>query len=312
MIDDVLPGVRRVVAKNPGPYTFKGSATFILGRGEVAVIDPGPKDETHIDAILAALAETGETVSHVLITHTHPDHSPGTALLKERTGAESYGFGRHPAEPDTAEDTFEYPKKDNDKDSTDPHDPEASSEEHRGDIDFVPDHGVTSGDVITGNGWRAEALHTPGHIANHLCFALPDLGLVFTGDHVMGWSTSVISPPGGDLSDYLASLQLLADRPEAIYVPTHGKPIQNGTEFAQGLLAHRNTRTGQILAQLQAGETSVPKIVETLYVGLDERLIPAAGRSVLAHLLDLLRRGFVTADAKHGHRIGTGSSFRIV
>jgi glyoxylase-like metal-dependent hydrolase (beta-lactamase superfamily II) len=309
VIEDVLPGVRRIVAKNPGPYTFKGSATFVLGRGEVAVIDPGPKDEAHIDAILAALVEHGETVSHVLVTHTHPDHSPGTALLKERTGAKSYGFGRHPVEPDTPEDAFEYPKKDNG--NADPHDPEATSEEHRGDVDFVPDHAVTTGDVITGKGWRAEALHTPGHISNHLCFALPDLGLVFTGDHVMGWSTSVISPPGGDLSDYLASLQLLAGRRESIYVPTHGKPIPKGPEFANGLLAHRNARTDQVLDQLQAGETSVPKMVDALYIGLDERLVPAAGRSVLAHLLDLMRRGLVTADVKAGCRVGTGSSFRL-
>ena len=308
IIEDLVPGVRRIVAKNPGPYTFQGSATFVIGRGEVGIIDPGPKDETHIDAIVTALAQTGETVSHILITHTHPDHSPGTAMLKERTRAVTYGFGRHPVEPDTPEDAFVYPKSEN---GADPHDPEASSEEHRGDIDFVPDHFTTTGDVIAGSGWRAEALHTPGHIANHLCFAFPDLGLVFTGDHVMGWSTSVISPPGGDLSDYLASLALLRDRPESVYVPTHGKPIPKGPDFATGLLDHRNNRTEQILGQLRIGTTAVPTIVEALYLGLDERLIPAAGRSVLAHLLDLLQRGLVVAEAREGHRIGTGSSFRL-
>lgn len=312
VIDDVVPGVRRIVAKNPGPYTFRGTATFVLGRGEVAIIDPGPKDEAHIDAIVAALAATGETVSHILITHTHPDHSPGAAQLKTLTGATVVGFGGHPAEPDTPEDAFVYPKKEGDKEgSKDPHDPEAASEEHRGDVDFAPDHTVGTGDVIDGSGWRAEALHTPGHIANHLCFALPDLGIVFTGDHVMGWSTSVISPPGGDLSDYLASLELLAARPEQLYIPTHGKPIPRGPEFANGLAAHRNDRTAQILGQLRSGETSVPKMVEALYLGLDERLVPAAGRSVLAHLLDLVGRGDVVAEAKDGHRIGTGSTFRL-
>ncbi len=316
-LEEIVPGLRRVVANNPGPYTFRGTATFVVGHGDVAVIDPGPKDEVHTQAILDSLAATGERITHILITHTHPDHSPGTKLLKERTGAETYGWGGHPNEPGTPEDAFDYPKpkRDNATETTDneadPHDPEKSSEEHRGDTEFVPDHYLSTGDEVATSTWRAEALHTPGHIANHLCFAFPELGVVFTGDHVMGWSTSVISPPGGHLADYLRSLELLTTRPEQMYVPTHGSPIPQGPEFALGLLAHRRTRTEQVLAQLKLGQTSIPTIVEALYVGLDERLIPAAGRSILAHMIDLIEKGHVVATTKPGMRIGTASVFSL-
>jgi glyoxylase-like metal-dependent hydrolase (beta-lactamase superfamily II) len=170
---------------------------------------------------------------------------------------------------------------------------------------------VTTNDVIVGEGWRADALHTPGHIANHLCFAFPEFDAMFTGDHIMGWSTSVISPPGGDLSEYLASLALVAERPESLYIPTHGAPIPDGPAFANGLTDHRNSRTAQIVERLQAGETAIPTIVEQLYLGLYERLVPAAGRSVLAHMLELVRRGDVVAEAKPEHRVGTGSTFRL-
>jgi glyoxylase-like metal-dependent hydrolase (beta-lactamase superfamily II) len=303
-LEEIVPGLRRVVANNPGPYTFRGTATFIVGHGDVAVIDPGPKDERHTQAILDSLKKTGERVSHILVTHTHPDHSPGTKLLKELTGASTYAWGGHPHEPGTPEDAFDYPKPDG-------YDPEKASEEHRGDTDFVPDHYLSTGDVVAGGTWRTEALHTPGHIANHLCFAFPDLGdgVVFTGDHVMGWSTSVISPPGGHLADYLHSLELLVKRPEQTYVPTHGAPISDGRGLARGILAHRRFRTDQVLAQLKAGQTSIPKIVEQLYVGLDARLIPAAGRSILAHMIDLIERGHVRSDSKPGFRVGTASTF---
>ena len=302
------------MANNPGPYTFRGSATFIVGRGDVAVIDPGPKDDAHTEAILASLACTGERVTHILITHTHPDHSPGTAALKERTGATTYGWGKHPIEPGSPEDAFEYPKKGDvdSRNSADPHDPEKSSEEHRGDTDFIPDVYLSTGDEVRADTWRTEALHTPGHIANHLCFAFPDLDTVFTGDHVMGWSTSVISPPGGHLGDYLQSLQLLSSRPETTYVPTHGAPIMGGPDFARALIEHRNVRTEQVLHQMAAGVTLIPDMVSALYIGLDERLIPAAGRSLLAHMIDLINRGLaVGASNKDGHRIGTNSTFTL-
>ena len=316
-LEEIAPGLRRVVANNPGPYTFRGTATFVVGHGDVAVIDPGPKDEVHTQAILDSLAPTGERITHILITHTHPDHSPGTKLLKERTGATTYGWGGHPNEPGTPEDAFDYPKPERDRandgeeGNADPHDPEKSSDEHRGDTDFVPDHYLSTGDEVGAGTWRTEALHTPGHIANHLCFAFPDLGVVFTGDHVMGWSTSVISPPGGHLADYLRSLEFLAARPEQTYVPTHGAPILLGPDFARGLLAHRRSRTEQVLAQLKLGQTSIPMIVEALYVGLDQRLIAAAGRSILAHMIDLIEKGHVVATSKPGMRIGTASAFSL-
>ena len=300
--DEVLPGIRRVVAENPGPFTFLGTATFIVGTGEVAVIDPGPADEAHIDALLAAVGD--ERISHILITHTHPDHSPGASLLKERTGAKVYGFGPHPSDDgyverygyETAVDR-EKARKDSEEKAaattaedaaTDP----KSSEEH-GDQAFAPDVLLAHGELLSGPGWTTEAIHTPGHLANHLCFALGD-GTLFTGDHVMGWSTSVISPPGGNLSDYLASMALLLERPDRVYVPTHGSPIPNPHDFVRGLVAHRADRTAQVIDQLRLGVTTIPDIVDALYVGLDARLEKAAGRSVLAHLLDLVRRGDVT------------------
>ncbi len=297
-LDEVVPGIRRVVANNPGPYTYKGTATFVIGTGEVAVIDPGPADEAHIDAILHALG--GERISHILVTHTHPDHSPGAASLKARTGASTYGFGPHPTDD---EELVQLTKaavakrkaaEAAERARTGEPEPESppTSEEH-GDHDFRPDISVRHEDEIRGENWRVQALHTPGHIANHLCFALPDEHVLFTGDHVMGWSTSVISPPGGDLVDYLASLALLLPRNDHVYVPTHGAPIVDPKPFVEGLIAHRNDRTAQIVAQLKLCPQTITDLVRTLYVGLDERLVKAAGRSVLAHLVALANLGDV-------------------
>ena len=305
VVDEVLPGIRRVVAENPGPYTFKGTATFIIGRGDVAIIDPGPADVAHIEAILGALR--GERVTHQLITHTHPDHSPGARLIKERTGAPTYAFGPHPDvvdnEPEEAELDDDRSKEGTSKDSTEatseeakakgtPKDSDAEkSSEEKSDVDFVPDVFVEDGHVIEGSGWSVEGLHTPGHISNHLCFAFgPTL---FTGDHVMGWSTSVISPPGGNLDDYMASLAKLLPRRETVYVPTHGSPITNAPEFVQGLIEHRRDRTNQIRRELADGPRTVRELVTALYLGLDPRLVKAAGRSVLAHLQSLERAGDV-------------------
>lgn len=296
--DEVLPGIRRVVAENPGPYTFKGTATFLIGRGDVAIVDPGPADEAHIDAIVAALA--GERITHQLITHTHPDHSPGARLIKERTGAPTFGFGPHPVLDDHAsahepkeydEDEAKKPQADQNADASQN---EKSSEE-KSDVNFVPDTVLRDGDAIKGANWMVEAVHTPGHLANHLCFSL-DGRVLFTGDHVMGWSTSVISPPGGDLDDYLASLAKLLPRTESIYVPTHGSPISNPHDFVRGLIDHRNERTAQIQGQLRAGPRTVRELVTALYLGLDTRLITAAGRSVTAHLESLERAGAVVKE----------------
>lgn len=292
MVDNIVGGLRRIVADNPGPYTFKGTATFVIGRGDVAVVDPGPADQKHIDAILAALEQHGERVSHILVTHTHPDHSPGAALLKERTGAPTYGFGPHPV--DEADDNERGAVV---ADTPNQTEADAKSEE-KGDRNFRPDIVVGHGGRIAGTGWAVEAVHTPGHLANHLCFALPAERVLFTGDHVMGWSTSVISPPGGDLDDYLASLRLLLDRPDRVYVPTHGSPIEGPHEFVRALIAHRHERTRQITEQLRIGQRTIPAIVAALYEGLDERLVKAAGRSVLAHLISLERRGDVVAGVR--------------
>ena len=313
-VDQVVPGVRRIVAENPGPFTFKGSATFIVGKGQVAVIDPGPADEKHIDALLQSLGS--ERVTHILITHTHADHSPGARLLQERTGAKTYGFGPHPiptadeedryadvAEPPTADanETVAGSKTVNDigdrngngNEQQNAGEKRELTEEGHGDRDFAPDVVIGHSDLIAGIGWTFEAVHTPGHLANHLCFRLAQEKLLFTGDHVMGWSTSVISPPGGNLNDYLASMALLLENPDRIYIPTHGSPIVNPLEFVRGLIDHRNARTAQILDRLKSGPQNIKELVAALYVGLDPKLFKAAGRSVLAHLDALVRSGSV-------------------
>jgi glyoxylase-like metal-dependent hydrolase (beta-lactamase superfamily II) len=310
-VDEVVPGVRRIVAENPGPFTFKGSATFIVGRGEVAVIDPGPADEKHIDALIESLGR--ERVTHILITHTHADHSPGARLLQERTGAKTYGFGPHPIptadEEDRYADVAELPTDEatentsgsdaatekviNESDRQSAKEKKELTEEGHGDRDFAPDVAIRHAELIAGNGWTFEAVYTPGHLANHLCFRLAQEKLLFTGDHVMGWSTSVISPPGGQLNDYLASLALLLENPDEIYIPTHGSPITNPHEFVRGLIDHRNARTSQILDRLRSGPQNIKEIVAALYVGLDPKLFKAAGRSVLAHLDALVRSGSV-------------------
>lgn len=321
-VDQVVPGVRRIVAENPGPFTFKGSATFIVGRGEVSVIDPGPADEQHIDALIESLGS--ERVTHILITHTHADHSPGARLLQERTGAKTYGFGPHPVPTDDEEDRYaeviepsagdeagieataisEANKEDLAKTK-----PELT--EGHGDREFAPDVVIGHAELISGSNWTFEALHTPGHLANHLCFRLAEEKVLFTGDHVMGWSTSVISPPGGNLNEYLASLALLLETPDEIYIPTHGSPIRDPHDFVRGLIDHRNTRTAQILDRLKSGPQNTTEIVAALYVGLDPKLFKAAGRSVLAHLDALARLGSVAAEFENGSTKLIAASYRL-
>jgi glyoxylase-like metal-dependent hydrolase (beta-lactamase superfamily II) len=270
-LEPVAAGVRRIVARNPSPFTFRGTGTYVIGGGEVAVIDPGPDLAEHVEALLAGLA--GERVTHILITHTHRDHSPAAAALKAATAAPTWGFGPHAGgvrgEPGV---------------------------EEGGDWDFAPDVAVRDGERIAGRGWRFEAVHTPGHTSNHLCFALEDSGILFSGDHVMGWSTSVISPPDGDMAAYMASLDKLLGRPDTVYWPTHGPAIGEPKRHVRAFIAHRRERETGIRDCLAAGVEQIDTIVERLYIGLQPGLRRAAGRSVQAHLIDLVERGIVECD----------------
>ena len=267
-IGELSPLIRRMVADNPGPYTYTGTCTYIVGRGQVAVIDPGPDDQAHIDSLLAAL--DGETISHILLTHTHRDHSPGAALLQAACGAPTYAHGPHPV--------FETggPQLD-----------------HGGDRSFRPDRLLADGERLEGPGWTLEALHTPGHLANHLCFALPAEQALFTGDHVMGWSTSVVAPPEGNMGDYFTALERLLARGDKVYWPAHGGPIHNTKQYVRALIAHRMMRERAILARLEAGDRRITEMVAAIYQGLDPRLNFAAGLSVQGHLEHLIARGKV-------------------
>ncbi|HEX6843111.1 MAG TPA: MBL fold metallo-hydrolase [Stellaceae bacterium] len=272
----LTPLIRRVVARNPSPFTFKGTGTYIVGRGQVAVIDPGPDITAHIDALLAAL--DGETVTHILITHTHLDHSPAAAAIQQATGARTYGFGAHGS--GRAEDTTGV----------------GGVTEEGGDHAFKPDIVMRDGDAVEGPGWRLAAVHTPGHTSNHLCFALPEERTLFSGDHVMGWSTSVIAPPDGDMAAYMRSLAKLLQRDDRVYWPTHGPSIPDPKPFVRAFIAHRHERAQAILDRLAQGDEAIPAIVARVYVGLDPRLKGAAARSVLAHLVELVESGKVAAD----------------
>jgi glyoxylase-like metal-dependent hydrolase (beta-lactamase superfamily II) len=269
------PLIRRVVARNASPFTFKGTGTYIVGNGNVAVIDPGPLLQDHVDALLQAL--DGETVTHIVITHTHNDHSPAAAPLKEATGAKTYGFGPHGS--GRAEERI------------------GGVSEEGGDRSFVPDATLREGDVLEGSGWRLGAVETPGHTSNHLCFALAEESTLFTGDHVMGWSTSVITPPDGDMAAYMRSLNKLLFRNDARYWPTHGPSIDDPKPFVKAFIEHRQERSNAILKALRAGDETIPAIVKRVYVGLDSKLVIPAGRSVFAHLIELIELGKVASDS---------------
>ena len=274
-VDEPVPGVRRVMANNPGPFTFKGTLSYIVGRGKVAIVDPGPDDAAHIGALLDAVR--GETVTHIFVTHTHRDHSPAVPAVKAASGATVYAEGPHRAARPL---------------HIGEHNPLDSS----GDRDFRPDVQLKDGEVVEGDGWAIEAVTTPGHTANHLSFALKDRGILFAGDHVMGWATSIVAPPDGAMSDYMASLDKLARRGEDLYFSGHGPAIPDAKRFVNYYILHRKAREASILHRLGKGAADIPSIVRAIYIGIDPRLTGAAGLSVLAHMEDLVTRGLVETD----------------
>lgn len=271
--DQVSPLIRRVIANNPSAFTYVGTGTYIVGRGEVAVIDPGPDDPAHLAAILAAVA--GERVTQILITHHHSDHSPLARPLQAATGAPIVGCAVADAHADDGGVKMEA--------------------DH--DLSFRPDVSVCGGGEIAGPGWRFEAIPTPGHTSNHICFALREENACFTGDHIMGWSTTVIAPPDGDMTAYLQSLDLIRARGFETLWPTHGPPIRDVGAFIDAYRAHRQERIDQILGALEAGPASIGDLVPRLYVDVDQKLWPAASRSMLAAMIHLEREGRIRNEA---------------
>jgi glyoxylase-like metal-dependent hydrolase (beta-lactamase superfamily II) len=267
IVETLSPLVRRLLAPNPSPFTYSGTQTYIVGTGAVAVIDPGPDLPEHLETLLAALED--EKVSAIVCTHTHRDHSPASRPLQRATGAPIVGCA-----PLALDDKG----------------PRADA---AFDFDYAPDRVLGDGKTLSGKGWTLEAVATPGHTSNHLCLALPEEHALFSGDHVMGWSTTVVSPPDGDMAAYMTSLEKLLARDDAIYYPAHGPAIEKPRRLVRGLIGHRRQREGQILRRLKEGEGRIPAMVERMYKGIDPRLHPAAGRSVLAHLIDLEARGLV-------------------
>ncbi len=255
---EVIPGIRRLVARNPSPYTYHGTNTWLVGRGEVAIIDPGPDDADHRHAILAAVA--GERVTHVIVSHHHRDHATGAVALARALEAPIAAWGGPP--PETASTPLP-----------------------------VPDIPLRDGDSVEGPGWRLLALHTPGHASDHLCFALEQRGILFSGDHVMGWSTSVVIPPDGDMAAYMASLARLLERDEGLYLCGHGPAVDEAHGLVRALLAHRQARETQIVDAVAAGAESLDTLLARLYPGLDDRLVWAARRTLAAHLAKLEAEG---------------------
>jgi glyoxylase-like metal-dependent hydrolase (beta-lactamase superfamily II) len=271
----ISPLVRRIVAENRGPFTFTGTCSYIVGQGRVAIIDPGPDTPEQTRALLDAVR--GETVTHILVSHTHRDHSPGARILKAKTGAVIVGCSPHREARPLATG-------------------EVNALEASADRDYAPDRQLLEGDTVEGPGWRLTAVATPGHMANHLAFALPEERALFSADHVMAWATTVIAPPDGSMSDYIASLEKLKGRGEAIYWTGHGGPVRDPQRLVRALIQHRRQREASILARLKAGDRTIGAIVASIYVGLNPALVGAAGLSVFAHLEDLVGRGLVATE----------------
>jgi glyoxylase-like metal-dependent hydrolase (beta-lactamase superfamily II) len=272
---ELAPGVVRLVANNPGPFTFKGTNTYLVGGSDMVLIDPGPEDAAHLQGILETLGR--RRLSHILITHTHRDHVDGLAALAAATGAKTAGYGRRAIAPGTMRTS-------------------ASGSEYV-DQDFVPDVRLDHGDRLAGEGWSLTALHTPGHAPDHLCFELEGTGLLFSGDHVMGWNTSVIAPPEGSMADYLRSLELLGERGDRVYLPGHGGRVEEPQRLVKAFLLHRRMREQSILDCIRSGTNTVTAIVPAIYRDLDPKLTKAASLSVLAHVEHLISRGLVRCDS---------------
>lgn len=269
----VSPLIRRIIAPNPGPFTFTGTCSYIVGSGEVAIIDPGPADPRHIEALLDALR--GESLRYVLVTHTHRDHSPAAQALKAATGARVAGCAPHRPRAGP---------------------PKGLCFDAAHDASYAPDIVLAEGDRIDLGAVSLETIETPGHTANHLCFALAEERALFTGDHVMGWATTVIAPPDGSMRDYMASIERLRARSDRVYWPAHGEPIKDPQPYLRALLHHRRAREAAILQRLEAGDTKIAQIVARIYESVDPRLHGAAAMTVFAHLEDLVARGLAESD----------------
>lgn len=294
--EQVSPLIRRVIAENPSKYTYRGTGTYIVGHGDVVVIDPGPRLDSHRDALASALE--GERVRAILVTHCHADHSPLAAWLRDETGAPTIAFGPHPR-PEPGTEPVEAERDD------------GSETEETTDYDFEPDVMAADGDVVVdGEGLRMTAVHTPGHTSNHLCFSLEAERALFTGDHIMGWSTTVVSPPDGDMTAYLDSLRRVAARRDAVLWPTHGPARDDAANYVTALIEHRVERERGVLDAVRAGRSTIPEVVALLYTDVREELHKPAGRSVWAHLERLVAEGLVEVDG--GGRPTLDADYRAV
>jgi glyoxylase-like metal-dependent hydrolase (beta-lactamase superfamily II) len=273
--DQIAPLVRRIVAPNPGPFTFTGTCSYIVGEGEVAIIDPGPDLPAHTEAVLDAVKN--ERVAQIVITHTHRDHSPGARAIQAATGAKTFGEGPH-----RAARPFQIDEK--------------TRLDASGDMDFMPDVRVKDGDLINGKSYTLETVLTPGHTMNHAVYALKGTDILFSGDHVMAWSTSIVAPPDGEMHAYMHSLHKLKRRPETIYFPGHGPAVRNARAFVDRYIAHRDARETAILRSLERGETDIPSLVRAIYIGLNPKLAGAAALMTFAQLEDLVARKLVVVD----------------
>jgi glyoxylase-like metal-dependent hydrolase (beta-lactamase superfamily II) len=274
---EVAPGVARITVNNPSAFTFHGTNSYLVGRDTLAVIDPGPEDDAHFAALIRAIA--GRPVSHIFVSHTHVDHSPLTRRLAEGTGATVLAEGPHrPARPLRIG--------------------EINPLDASGDTDFTPDVALADDELVEGDGWALRAIHTPGHTANHVSFALEGTGTLFSADHVMAWSTSIVAPPDGAMSDYMASLDRLLGRDDRLFLPGHGGPVTQPAAFMRGLKAHRKMRERAIIERLRGGDRTIPEMVAAIYRDTDPRLYGAAGLSVLAHLEDIVGRGIAAAEGE--------------